>query len=117
AAVDAGRTPAAAVQTARVQALLAHDAGVVAPHEGGDDEVTLLDGADGAAGGLDNADELVADLPRAVRALALSAVLPQVGAADAARDDAHDGVGGVDDLRVRQLLDADVAEAVDAGGL
>ena len=63
----------------------------VAVGERGDDEVALGEAVHVDADLLHDADELVPDRAELVRRLA--AVVPEVGAADAAEHDAHDGVG------------------------
>ena len=59
----------------------------------------------------DDADQLVTDRMRRP-GIAQAAVAPEVGAADARGDHAHDGVAGREDARVRSVLDPDVAHAV-----
>jgi hypothetical protein len=60
---------------------------------------------------LDHADELVADGTRLERRL--PAVLPEVAAADARQNHAHDGVGGLDDDRVGAVRDLDRSRSFD----
>src|SRR3954453_2454662 len=81
----------AAGQARGRDAVLAVRAGAVAVGERGDDEVALLDLLDVGADILDDADELVPD--GAGRELGLTAVEPEVGAADARQDDTYDRVG------------------------
>src|ERR671913_138557 len=89
---------------------LADLACVVGGPEGPDDEVADLDVADLGADLLDDADVLVShDL---VLDRLGAAVGPQVAAADAGRRQADDRVRGLDDLRVRAILDPDVTGSV-----
>jgi hypothetical protein len=87
---------------------LADLAGVVRGEERADDEVADGDVAHGVAHLLDNADVLVPHPAGAVRRLD-TAVGPEVGAADAGRDDTDHGIGGFDDNRVVVLLDPDIS--------
>ena len=89
-------------------------AGVVGGEERADDELAGLDRADVAADLLDDSAVLVTHGCRPSTAVD-AAVRPQVGAADAGRGESDDGVGGLDDLRVGAVLDADVAGGVQDG--
>src|SRR5690606_27537954 len=116
-----GLTPAHAVgvpeptdPAGRLQARPAAVAPAAGPHERGDDEVTAADRRHLPADVLDEADELVPDR-RAPVAGPARVVGVQVAAADARHDDTDQGVGGLDDGRVRDVLDTDVARAVDEG--
>jgi len=110
-AADAVRGPEAAVPAGGLQALTAEVAGVVRPGERGDDEVTRLQNADLGTDLLDDTNELVAHrtaLPCRFHLV----VRVQVAAADAGAHDPHHRVGGLDQLRVGDGLDPDVAGAV-----
>ena len=114
AAVHAVRAPEAAVPAGGLQALGAEVAGVVRPHERRDHDVTGLQPGHLRADVLDDAEELVAD------AVALLGgrhrpVGPQVAAADARAQHAHDGVGGLPQHRVGHVLDPHVTGTVDQG--
>ncbi len=73
------------------------------------------DVADVRADLLDHADVLVADAV-GLADLVLAAVGPQVGAADAGGEDAHQGLVRLLEHGVREGLGADVAGGVDDGG-
>jgi transcriptional regulator with XRE-family HTH domain len=60
-----------------------------------------------------DADELVADRTGLERRVA--AVVPEVRSADACQDDAHEGVGGLSDRRIRAVSGSDVAGFVEDG--
>jgi len=91
-----------------VQPHAAELAGVVGDRERGDDQVALLDGGDLRADLFDDADELVPH-PGGAVAGTHRVVGMQVAAADAGGGDAHQGVGGLLDLAVGDVLDADIA--------
>ena len=80
-----------------------------------DDEVTGLEGGDLGADLLDDPDTLVADGAASVDVV-LTAVGPQVGAADAARSDLDDGVGGRGDRGSGDVGDLDLARGMDRRG-
>lgn len=84
----------------------AHPAGA---HERRDDQIAGPHGGHLVTDVLDHADELVPD-PAAFAGR--PAVVPQVGATDAARGDPDQGVGRGQDARRGHLVDADVAGAV-----
>lgn len=110
-AVHAVHPPLAAVAAGGVQALTAEVARAVGPHEGGDDQVTAAQTGHLRADLLDHAEELVPHTASLGGGGHLR-VRPQVAAADAGGRDAYDGVGGGLDLRVGDVLDADVSGAV-----
>ena len=110
-AVDAVSRPPAAVQAGRVQPFVAEDAGAVRPRERGDDEIAGLDRAHVGAHVLDDTDELVAHpLPGLARLQLV--VRPEIAAADAGARDADERIGGLDQARVGDVLDPDIAGAV-----
>ena len=111
AAVRVGAAEPLDLRAGRGDALAAVHAGAVADRERRDHEVALAQGGHPGAGLLDDADHLVADRVRVGRR-AQTAPGPQVGAADAGRDDPHDGVGGQLDPRVGAALPADVTRRV-----
>ena len=111
AAVDPIEAVSASVEARRVQSLAAEDAGAVGPDERRDDEVALLHAADVVADGLDGADELVSH-PAAGLARLHRPVRPEVAAADRGMGDDDERVGRLDEARVRDGLDTDVAGAV-----
>ena len=94
-----------------LQPFAAEDAGAVRPEERRDDEVAGLDGRDVGADGLDDADELVPH-PAAGVVVRHRLVRPQVAAADRGAGDPHERVGRLDQPRVRDVLDANVAGSV-----
>ena len=114
AAVAIVAPPPAAAEARRADAVAAVHARAVAHVEGCDDEVARLDVADVRPDLLDDADELVADAVRLVRG-GHATVRPEVRAAHAGRDDAHDRVGAGGEDGVGDLFDADVAGSVDDG--
>ena len=71
---------------------------------------------DPATDRLDHPHELVADPLWLVRRVD-AAVRPEIRAADAARHNAYDGIGRPGNRRIVDLLEADVAGAVDEGGV
>src|SRR6185437_14015882 len=103
--------PPPAVETRRLQPLVAEDAGPVGPGERSDDEVARLDGADLSANRLDDADELVAHAPPLLARLH-RLVGPEIAAADAGPGDGEKRIGRLDDPRVGDGLDPNVAGAV-----
>ena len=66
------------------------------------------------ADGFDDADELVPD-PLAAPARLHRPVRPEIAAADAGAGDADEGIGRLDEAGVGNVLDPDVAGAVDDG--
>ena len=89
-------------------------AGAVAERERRDDEIALPDVAHFAARFLGDADELVTDRPRRVGRLA--AVIPEIGAANAAQDHADDGIGRFLDDGIRAFAELDgMGPPVDRG--
>lgn len=103
-----------AVHTRGLVAVAAVRTGVVRGGERADDELARLDGGDLAADLLDDADVLVAHRVGLVHGVD-TAVVPQVGAADAGGGGADDRVGGPEDLRLGNVLDTDVTGLVDDG--
>src|SRR5258707_1209374 len=97
------------------QAAAAVLAGAVRVGEWGDDQVAGPEVLHLRPGLLDHADELVAHLTGVVGQRG-GLVRPQVAAAHAADHDADDRVGGILDLRVGDVLDADVAGLVQESG-
>ena len=85
----------------------------VAVDEGGHHQVSRGNGRHLSPGLLDHSDELVADGPDGVGALA--PVIPQVGPADAGQRDPDDGVGRLTDHRVWPLADVDVPRSAENG--
>jgi len=114
AAVDAVAGPRSAVTARGLQTFAAELAGAVGPHEGGDDQVAASEPGNVRAEVLDDAEELVPDALSGV-AVRQGAVGPQVAAADAGAHDPDQGVGGLSNRGVGDVLDADVARAVDDG--
>src|SRR5205085_2810778 len=119
---DAYRLTLATVAVHRVEAAVhargrdpvsAMRARPVAVRERRDDEVALLDVVDIRADVLDHADELVSD--RAGLERRVAAVVPEVGAADTAEDDADDRVGPLVDRGVTAVGDGDPAGFVEDG--
>jgi hypothetical protein len=87
---------------------------VPAGDRGRDDHaVALAEVADALADLLDDADALVAEDRAALHAGQGAADQVQVGAADGAGGDADDGVGRVLDLRLLDVVEPDVADAVE----
>lgn len=111
AAVDTVESVPAAVPTGDLQALGAVIAGVVAVRERGDDQVTRLETCHVGAGLLDHAEELVTHRPAGLSGRH-RLVGPQVAAAHTRPDGAHEGIGGLLDLRVGTVLDPDVSGSV-----
>ena len=111
AAVDVVQAVPAAVQTLALQPLAAEDAAAVRPEEGRDDEVAGLDGRDVGADGFDDADELMAH-PAAGVVVRHRLVRPEVAAADRGAGDAHERVRRLDQPRIRDVLDTDIAGSV-----
>src|SRR5213593_2379547 len=113
-AVRAVVAEGADVHAGRVQPLVTELAGSVGDRERHHDDLAGLDGADVTADVGHDADRLVA---HALPGLALGHVVvgPEVAAADRGADDAHDRVGRLDDRRVGDVLDPDVAGAVHHG--
>ena len=101
----------AAVGAARLVAVLADLAGVVAQAEGADDEVADLDVLDVVADLDDGAHVLVAHGAGLLQGLD-APVGPQVRAAHAGGLELDDGVGGFDDVGDLAVLDADVTGGV-----
>jgi hypothetical protein len=99
------------VDAGRLVTGTADRAGVVGSEEAADNELPRLDGADVAADLLDDAGVLVTHRGRPVDVLD-AAVGPQVRAADTGRGQADDRVGRLLDLRVRAVLDPDIAGRV-----
>ena len=111
AAVDVVEPVPAPVQALAVQPLAAEDAAAVRPEEGRDDEVAGLDRSNLGADRFDDADELVPHPAAHIRRLH-RLVGPEVAAADPGAGDAHERVGRLDQVRVGDVLDTDVAGAV-----
>jgi hypothetical protein len=110
-AVDPVESVPAAVAAGDVQPLGAVVAGVVAVGEGGDDQVAGLQAGHVRTGLLDDAEELVSHGTSGAGG-GHGPVGPQVAAAHTGRDRAHDGIGGVHDLRIGPVLDADIAGSI-----
>jgi hypothetical protein len=85
--------------------------GVVGETERADDELSRLDGFDLAADFDDHAAVFVAHVGRAIRGLK-PAVRPQVRPADARGRQLDDGVGGLEDFRLFDVLVTHIAGAV-----
>jgi hypothetical protein len=111
AAVDVGGAVPAAAQALAVQPFAAEDATAVRPEEGGDDQVAGFDRGDLGADVFDDADELVSH-PAAGVVVWHRLVGPQVAAADRGAGDAHERVRRLDQPRIRDVLDADIAGSV-----
>ena len=101
----------AAVGAARLEAVLADLAGVVAQAEGADDEVADLDVRDLVADLDDGAHVLVAHGAGLLHG-GDAPVGPQVRAAHAGGLELDDGVGGLDDVGDLAVLDTDVSGGV-----
>lgn len=104
------------VRAGGLEPVAAEGARVVAEGEGGDDEVALLQRADGCTDLLHDADELVPHGPAQV-GLLHGVVRVKVGTAYAGSHDPHDRVGGLLDGGVGDGLDAHVAGSVHERGL
>ncbi len=115
AAVGAGAAPEAAVRAGGLQTLAAERADAVGPDEGRHHQVAGPEPAHLGADRLDHAQELVPD-PLTGLPFGDAPVGPQVAAADAGQHGAHDGVAGLADDRVGNLLDAYVVGSLDNGG-
>ena len=113
AAVDAVVPEGSAVDALRRDSRQAVRARAVAVGEGRDHKVAPGESVNVGADLLDDTSELVADRTKLVRGF--SAVVPEVRAADAAHDDAHHGIGGLDDNRVWSVADLDPAWPVEDG--
>jgi hypothetical protein len=98
-----------------LQSVLAEEAGPVGEGERHHDEIADFHRAHLSSNLLDHADRLVAHRASIVGRLH-ALVGPEVAAADAGAGDADQGVGRVDQLGVRDLLDANVSGAVHDGG-
>ena len=85
------------------------------PGEGRDHEVPDRDVRDGTADLRHRSHELVAHVFADGYAVD-TPVRPQVGAANAGSRHTEDGVGGVDDHRIRDLLEAEVLQTVNDSG-
>jgi hypothetical protein len=110
-AVDVAGGPEPAADARGVQALAAVLAGPVGVGERRDDQVALLHDGHVGAGVLDHAEELVPHSCRPIRS-GHGVVRVQVAAADAGPHHADQGVGGLLDDRIRDVLDTDVAGCV-----
>src|SRR5689334_15724781 len=86
-------------------------AGVVGGGERPDDELPPLDRRDRAADVFDDAAVLVTHGSRLAGPIE-SAIGPQIRAADAARRQPDHRIRGVDNARVRTLVNADIARTV-----
>jgi hypothetical protein len=109
--------PVAAAHAGGVEPGAAELADAVGEGERRDDPVARAQRADLVAHGLDHADELVPHAAVAPVDQQLAPVGPEVAAADARVGDADQRVGRVPQRRVGDLLHADVAQAVEDGGL
>jgi hypothetical protein len=94
-----------------LQAPAAVLAGVVGVDERDHGQVAGLDAGHLRSGLLDHAEELMTYLTRVV-GVRLGLGRPQVAAADGGQHDADHRVGGLADLRILDVLDADVAGLV-----
>ena len=115
AAVDSVGAVPASVQARDLQPVSAEHARAVRPDEWGDDEVACLDRVDVGADVLGDADELVAHPAAAFGRLHVS-VRPEVAAANRRVGYADERIGRLDDLRVRDVLDADISGSVHQRG-
>jgi hypothetical protein len=111
AAVDTVEAVAPAVAAGGVQALAAEVAGIVGPGERGDHQVAGREPGHLGADVFDDPEELMAHGAALVRGRH-AVVGMQVAAADRRPQHANHGVGGLVDLRIGPVLDADVAGAV-----
>src|ERR671916_694888 len=111
---SAATAPKQPVDAGRLVAGPADLAGAVRREERADDELVRLDQTHLAADLLDDADVLVAHRCR-LRHRVGAAVGPEVRAAHAGRREPDEGVGRLDDRRVRALLGTHVPGAVKHG--
>jgi hypothetical protein len=114
-AVDVVEAVPAPVQALAVQPLAAEDAGAVRPQERGDDEVAGLDRPHLGADRFDDADELVTHPAAKIRRLH-RLVGPEVAAADRGAGDANKRVRRLDQVRIGDVLDTDIAGPVHERG-
>jgi hypothetical protein len=111
AAIELGATPPAAVQTGRLQSLLAEFADSIGPRKRRDDQIALLNRSHIGADGLDDSDELVA---HAVPGLACRhrVVRPEITAANARSCYTNQGICRLGDFGAGNGLDAHIVHAV-----
>jgi hypothetical protein len=107
--------PVAALDARRVDAAKTESTRVVGERERCDDEVADIQRRDRRADLFDDAHELVTDTPRRLE-LIDAAIGPQVGSAHAGRDDAHDRIIVLDQLRIGHVVEADVVWGMKDGG-
>ena len=96
------------MQTLALQPLSAEDAAAIRPEERRDDQIAGLDRRDLGADGVDDADELVPH-PAAGVVVRHRLVRPQIAAADRAPRYPHERVRRLDQLRVGNVFDSDIA--------
>src|SRR5260370_18323172 len=113
AAVDRAVAEGASLDAGDRRSVLAVRARHVAVDEGRHHQVSPGDSRYLSAGFLDHPDELVANRPGRVGALA--PVVPQVRPADAGQHHPNDGVGRLLDHRIRPLADRDVPRSAENG--
>jgi hypothetical protein len=97
-----------------VQSLATEDAGAVGVCERHHDEIAGFHRVDVGADGFDDADRLVAHAA-AGPAVFHGLVRPEIAAADGGAGDRDEGVRALDEPRVRDVLDPNVARAVHDG--
>jgi hypothetical protein len=94
-----------------METLPAEDTRSVRPEKRRDHLIADLEGLDVGADGLDDPDELVAHRPARVF-VRHGLVRPQVAAADRGARDADERVRRVDQPRIRDVLDPDIASSI-----
>ena len=111
AAIELGAAPPSAVQTGRLQSLLAEFAGAIGPGEWRDDQVALFHRPHIGADRFSNSDELVA---HAVAGLARRhrVVRPQITAANTRTCYPDQGISRLDDPGVGNSFHAHVVRAI-----
>jgi hypothetical protein len=97
-----------AVHAGRVQALVAEGAGAIGEGKRHQHEVADLDVAHVRADVVDEADRLMAHRPPGLGRLQ-GAIRPEVAPADGRPRDPDDGIGGLNDRGIGDILDSDVA--------
>ena len=107
AAVDVVGSVSASMEAGGVKPFPAEDTGAVRVEERGHDEVAGLQGAHICADGVDDADELVAHPSPGLGWLHLG-VRPEVAAADAGAGDPNEGIGGLDEPGIGDVLDPNI---------
>src|SRR6266511_5561290 len=110
-AVDVVEAVSADMEAFTLQALLAEHTGAIGPLERRNDEIAGLDGLYLPADGLDGSDEFV---PHATAGLARlhRLVRPEIAAADPGVRDSNDGIAGLEQAGIGNVLDTDIPSAM-----